>query len=178
MPNVLSEFFSIFYEIRTISYLGKKGFDIKELMTIYQKIRIVDLCLISSTFNSIYEYLNILVKNRQVSLDDDLKEYEKILEKKDILPKKFRNMKPSDLAYEKCDKYIKFLLHDEFYNMYPYIIGTYLALEIAKKSNKEILDKIRNFLSTENSVIEPYDIFKTAFEDLEFERVREKEKRL
>ena len=67
------------------------------------------------------------------------------------------------------------MLDNEFYNMYPYIIGSYLALEISRKSNNEILDKINNYISIENSVIDPYDIFKMAFPDLEFERVGEEE---
>lgn len=50
LPPILSEFFSIFYELYAVSYLHKKGFDINELFTIYQKLRIADLSLISSTF--------------------------------------------------------------------------------------------------------------------------------
>lgn len=178
---MLSEFFSIFYELYTIYYLKQQGFNINELFTIYQKIRILDLSLISLTFDPLYHYLTNLIKNRKISINYDLKYYEKVLQSlKQInkLPDNYKNMQLIDLAYMRCDKYIQFLLDDEFYEIYPYIIGSYLAFEALKKFNDEMLNKIRTFIST-STTIDPYDVFKTVgcdVENLELIRVGEGEK--
>lgn len=181
VPQMLSEFFSIFYELYTILYLKQQGFNINELFTIYQKIRILDLSLISLTFDPLYHYLTNLIKNRKISINDDLKYYEKALqsfEQINKLPDNYKNVQPIDLAYMRCDKYIQFLLDDEFYKIYPYIIGSYLAFEALKKFNDEMLNKIRAFIST-SSTIDPYDVFETVgcdVENLELIRVGEGEK--
>ncbi len=181
VPKMLSEFFSIFYELYTIYYLKQQDFNINELFTIYQKIRILDLSLISLTFDPLYHYLTNLIKNRKISINDDLKYYEKALnslEKINKLLGKYKNVQPIDLAYMRCDKYIQFLLDDEFYKIYPYIIGSYLAFEALKKFNDEMLNNIRSFIST-STIIDPYDVFETVgcdVENLELIRVGEGEK--
>ena len=181
VPKMLSEFFSIFYELYTIYYLKQQDFNINELFTIYQKIRILDLSLISLTFDPLYHYLTNLIKNRKISINDDLKYYEKALnslEKINKPPGKYKNVQPIDLAYMRCDKCIEFLLDDEFYKIYPYIIGPYLAFEALKKFNDEMLNKIRAFINT-SSTIDPYDVFEAVgcdVENLELIRVGEGEK--
>lgn len=161
IPKMLSEFFSIFYELYTICYLKQQDFNINELFTIYQKIRILDLSLISLTFDPLYHYLTNLIKNRKISINDDVKYYEKALqslEQINKLPDNYKNVQPIDLAYMRCDKYINFLLDNEFYKIYPYIMGSYLAFEALKKFNDEMLNKIRSFIST-STTIDPYEVF-------------------
>ena len=153
LPPILSEFFSIFYEIYAVSYLHKQGFDINELFTIYQKIRIIDLSLISLTFTPLYNYLEVLTKKRKVSLDDDIKYYEERLKSLKRINKLL-----IDLAFEKCDKYIEFLLDDDFYSLYPYVIGSRLAFEAMKKYDKNLLNKIRGFVNP-TSIVDPYEVF-------------------
>lgn len=153
LPPILSEFFSIFYEIYAVSYLHKQGFDINELFTIYQKIRIIDLSLISLTFTPLYNYLEVLTKKRKVSLDDDIKYYEERLKSLKRINKLL-----IDLAFEKCDKYIEFLLDDDFYSLYPYVIGSRLAFEAIKKYDKNLLNKIRGFVNP-TSIVDPYEVF-------------------
>ena len=180
-PPILSEFFSIFYELYTIYYLKEQGFSINELFTIYQKIRIADLALISLTFKPLYHYFTLLAKNRKISINDDLKHYEELLEslkKVGKIPNKYKNMQPIDLAYKKCDEYIKFLLDEEFYKMYPYIIGSYLTFEAFQKFNDKMLNNIRSFIST-SGTIDPYDVFEIIgcdVENLELVRVGEETK--
>ena len=186
LPPILSEFFSIFYEIYTLSYLQKQGFDINELFAIYQKIRIIDLSLISLTFTPLYNYLEVLVKKRKISINEDIKYYEDVLEwlkRINQLPIKNNETQPIDLAFKKCDKYIKFLLDDEFYNLYPYVVGSVLAFEAMKKCNKDLLNKIRSFINP-TSIIDPYEVFSVSGcveDDLvrigEFEKKLQKEKR-
>lgn len=178
LPPILSEFFSIFYELYAVSYLYKKGFDINELYTIYQKLRIADLSLISLTFKPLYIYLEILAKNGRISLNDDIKYYENMLgalKKIDKLPSKYEQMQPIDLAFKKCDKYIKFLLDNEFYDLYPYVVGSYLTFEAMKNCDKNLLIKIRNFINP-TSIIDPYEVFSVCgcIED-DLERVGEEQ---
>ena len=164
LPPILSEFFSIFYEIYTLSYLQKQGFDINELFAIYQKIRIIDLSLISLTFTPLYNYLEVLVKKRKISINEDIKYYEDVLEwlkRINQLPIKNNETQPIDLAYMKCDKYINFLLDDEFYDLYPYVVGSVLAFEAMKKCNKDLLNKIRSFINP-TSIIDPYEVFSVS----------------
>lgn len=164
LPPILSEFFSIFYEIYTIFYLQKQGFDINELFTIYQKIRIIDLSLISLTFTPLYNYLEVLVKKRKISINEDIKYYEKLLEtlkRLNQFPNNYSKIQPIDLAFKKCDKYINFLLDDEFYNLYPYVVGSILAFEAMKKCNKDLLNKIRSFINP-TSIIDPYEVFSVS----------------
>ena len=161
LPPILSEFFSIFYEIYAVSYLHKQGFDINELFTIYQKIRIIDLSLISLTLAPLYNYLKVLAERRKISLDDDIKYYVerlKSLKRINKLPIKYSKIQPIDLAFEKCDKYIEFLLDDEFYNLYPYVVGSGLAFEAMKKYDKNLLNKIRGFVNP-TSCVDPYEVF-------------------
>lgn len=178
LPPILSEFFSIFYEIYAVSYLHKQGFDINELFTLYQKIRIIDLSLISLTFTPLYNYLEVLTKKRKVSLDDDIKYYEERLKSLKRINKLL-----IDLAFEKCDKYIEFLLDDDFYSLYPYVIGSRLAFEAMKKYDKNLLNKIRGFVNP-TSIVDPYEVFSICGcteEDLtrvgEVEKQFQKEKR-
>ena len=164
LPPILSEFFSIFYELYAVSYLHKKGFDINELFTIYQKLRIADLSLISSTFIPLYNYLEVLVKKRKISINEDIKYYKKLLETLKRLnqpPNNYSKTQPIDLAYMKCDKYINFLLDDEFYDLYPYVVGSVLAFEAMKKCNKDLLNKIRSFINP-TSIIDPYEVFSVS----------------
>ena len=141
-------------------------------------MRITDLSLISLTFKPLYNYLEILAKNGRISLNDDIKYYENMLgtlKKINKLPNKYEQKRPIDLAYMKCDKYIKFLLDNEFYDLYPYVVGSYLTFEAMKNCDKNLLIKIRDFINP-TSIIDPYEVFKVCgcIED-DLERVGEEQ---
>ena len=129
----------------------------------------------------LFKYLKIFVENKFVTFEDDFNYYIDLLEKIKLQDsrefKKYKNLKPEDLVYKKCEKYIISFLNNDFFESYPYVMGAYLSFEAMSNFDKKTLVKIKKFLDSNN--IDPYDIFKFVgcdVEKLEIKRVGEEEK--
>ena len=174
-PLLLTEFFSIFYEMYSLYFLKKQGFDLKELTSIYQNFRIRNLYMISLEIEPLFKYIKTFVEKKYVAFEDDFNYYVDLLKKLNI--KNEDNLSPEKLAYKRCEKYIVSLLNNDFFETYPYVIGSYLSFEAMSNFDEKILEKIKEYLDSDN--IDPYDVFKFVgcdVEKLEIKRVGEEEK--
>lgn len=174
-PLLLTEFFSIFYEMYSLYFLKKQGFDLKELTSIYQNFRIRNLYMIGLEIDPLFKYIKIFVEKKCVEFEDDFNYYVDLLKKLNI--KNEDNLSPEKLAYKRCEKYIISLLNNDFFESYPYVIGSYLSFEAMSNFDEKILEKIKEFIDSDN--IDPYDVFKFVgcdVEKLEIKRVGEEEK--
>ena len=181
IPILLNEFFPIFYEMHALYFLKQQGYALNELISLFQNERIDDLCIIEFDLIPLFKYLKIFVENKFVTFEDDFNYYIDLLEKIKLQDsrefKKYKNLKPEDLVYKKCEKYIISLLNNDFFESYPYVMGAYLSFEAMSNFDKKTLVKIKKFLDSNN--IDPYDIFKFIgcdVEKLKIKRVGEEEK--
>ena len=132
---IIREFPSIFYEMYSLKYIERQGFNQTLIHTInYNRLL--------ATYNAINESSDII---------DYLETYIGNGEIKDIYD------------YEKCDKCISDLIEDPFvlFKRYPYIVGTYLArLAMDKLDDDKMLLPIMKYITENLSKSKIDDIFK------------------
>lgn len=171
--KTLSEFPSIFYELYTLNFLKKMGYDEKEILTInYKRLKNTMGTVLNNS--SIFHYIRMYLNENKIEKDADInfhKDSIKLTEKnmsKEMIEEIIKIM-PDFFDYEKsafnkCDECIKQLILRPFdmYDSYPYILGNYLAIKSVEnlQLGEDILPKMKYY--TENiSTIDPYEVFES-----------------
>lgn len=172
--RTLVEFSSIFYELYALEFLKRQGYNQDEISTINSQ-RLENTADLASYNKSLFYYIEIFIKKEIIKEEEDIKHnQESIATMNAIIPNELKKMlkqtqpnlfDPIKSAHNECDNCIKKLILNswDFYLMYPYVIGNYLAVYAIKNisSTKNILNKIKYY--TENSAtVDPYEIFFTV----------------
>ncbi len=175
LPRILSEFYSIFYEMYATRYFLSQNYSEEEVEALYDDriSNINDLILYSLP---LFDYFIIFLEDGLISEERMIKKAEETIQltvkavSSDVLEmikaKTPSALDPVRMACDKCDSYLETMLlsPDLVYESYVYIIGHYLSTNAFDKMAKnpgvrdDILNKIR-LLAERKIEMDPYDIF-------------------
>ncbi len=131
----LREMPSIFFELYTLNYLSKLGYDEKTLKAINNS-RFADTKESLNDILGMTDYLIMLIKNGEIT---------------------------SDGRDRTCDNCVYDLIVNPYvyFKSYPYVIGNYLAISGMEKLkyDKKMIARIK-YVTEKASTIDPYDVFK------------------
>ena len=134
---ILREFPSIFYELYSIDYLGKLGYD-KKVLEAINYVRLVDSYLSLKEMNNMLFYLNLMVNNNEINMENDKVQYAEIYSDMDQILKEIVYDKNNDYI-KRCDDVTTDLITNPylFFQIYPYVIDNYLADQAMNKIKED-----------------------------------------
>ncbi len=172
-PYTLNEFYPIFYEMLSSSFLVHKGYPIEVIQTLKNQ-RTANTFALIKYFSPLFRYIkfffelsgNITEKADIYSLNEGYKETVSNLTLD--MQRQMHSHLPSffdakTFAHENCDNAIESLItnHKEWIKLYSYIIGDYLSFLGNNRAQKDfsIVEKINQCL-LEGPSLDPYKVFK------------------
>ena len=177
------EYSSIFYEKLTLDYFSEKGLKKDEI----DYLNAMRNCDENKTIDYIFPIINYMekyLKEMEITEEIEIGYYKNIIENYNERDREyFKNNMPLMLDAKvvstlNCDKTINKLLlnFDDFYNLYPYITGTYLAsiaLSIAREDDR-FLDEMK-YITENISKLDASYIFNSL--GLDIDRMNKNAKR-
>lgn len=176
IPKTFQEFPSIFYELYSLEFLKKAGYNDVVIKSIREKRlqNTMDHVLLNY---DMLRYLRMYLEYGEIKEEEDIK-YQKDLQEriKGFFPQlsKYSNFLNYFLNYKKrafdsCDDCIRDLILNPWclYDIYPYIIGTFLAVKSMESLilDENLLHQIKDY--TENlAFVDPYEVFKSIGYDI------------
>ncbi len=171
-PYTLNEFYPIFYESLSLSFLAHKGYK-EEVIQVLKNQRTANTFALIKYFSPLFRYIkcffessgNITEEADIFSLNEGYKEalkafsFDREKPMNTILPDAFD---ATTFAHTNCDNAIESLITnpEEWLKFYSYIIGDYLSFLGNNKAKKDfsIVEKMNRYL-LEKPQLDPYKIF-------------------
>lgn len=145
---ILREFPAIFFELYALEYLKEIGYDETDIKLVNQH-RIADTYMATIESRIFVYYLKMIMDNGMITEEIDME----LIRDKNYLNSNYK---------KNCDNCIRNLIINPyvFFEIYPYIIGNYLASKgIEKlKSDRQILAIIK-YMNDNLYRIDPFDVF-------------------
>ena len=171
-PATLREFIPIFYEFYALDFLVRNNCCSKEEVQMLWESRLKDTVSIMQYDKTMYYYLELYYQNGKINEMQDIKARQQINQNVcqslslDLQRQLAENdpifLNPIIMAHQNCDELTEQLIEygNEWYNDYPYVMGSYLATQAIRKvkSDPTFLGFLKESIE-QGEEFDPYQLF-------------------